>query len=322
MTMSAAFPHASRSLVWIVRPAVAGLLCILVLLVLWFYAPTFFKLNNLVNILVQASTLAVFACGMAIVMIGGGIDLSLPFNAALSAVLGAMYMRATGDPLVGPLIMIAAAIAIGAFNGIAVGYLRMIPFVVTLAMMTVTNGAAIWLTGSISIADVPDTFVDPFFTRYFGLPLSVIIAALTAVLAILLMSATVYGRRLYAVGINPRAARVARIHGERIIALSYVLAGLMAGIAAIMLTGRLASASSNLASASMVLDVVSACVIGGVSIYGGSGKIWGAVFGALFITLLNNALNAAEVSLYVNQMIRGVIIVGFVALDRFGARER
>ena len=79
-------------------------------------------------------------------------------------------------PLVGPLIMIAAAMAIGAFNGIAVGYLGMIPFVVTLAMMTVTNGAAVWLTGSISIADVPDVFVDPFFTRYFGLPLSVIIA--------------------------------------------------------------------------------------------------------------------------------------------------
>jgi ribose/xylose/arabinose/galactoside ABC-type transport system permease subunit len=322
MTMSLAHPQVRRSHVWIAHPAIASLLCVLVLVILWLYAPTFFKLNNLVNILVQASTLAVFACGMAIVMIGGGIDLSLPFNAALSAVLGAMYMRTSGDPLVGPLIMIFAALAIGAFNGIAVGYLRMIPFVVTLAMMTVTNGAAVWLTGSISIANVPDAFVDPFFARYFGLPLSVIIAALTALLAILLMSSTIYGRWLYGVGISPRAARVARIPGERVIALSYVLAGLTAGIAAIMLTGRLASASSNLASASMVLDVVSACVIGGISIYGGSGKLWGAVFGALFITLLNNALNAAEVSLYVNQMIRGAIIVGFVALDRFGGQER
>jgi ribose transport system permease protein len=213
-------------------------------------------------------------------------------------------------------------LAIGAFNGIAVGYLRMIPFVVTLAMMTVTNGAAVWLTGSISIANVPDAFVDPFFTRYFGLPLSVIIAALTALLAILMMASTIYGRWLYSVGINPRAAQVARISGERVVALSYVLAGLTAGVAAIMLTGRLASASSNLASPSMVLDVVSACVIGGISIYGGSGKLWGAVFGALFITLLNNALNAAEVSLYVNQMIRGAIIVGFVALDRFGGQGR
>src|SRR5438876_880531 len=191
----------------LVRPLASAVLCALVLALLAAYAPTFFKLNNLINILVQASTLAVMAIGMTVVMIGGGIDLSLPFTAALSAVFGAMYMRATGDPIGGPLVMIASALAIGTFNGVAVGYLRMIPFVVTLAMMTVTNGAAVWLTGSISIANVPDAFVDPFFTRYFGLPLSVIIAALTALLAILMMASTIYGRWLYGVGINPQAAR-------------------------------------------------------------------------------------------------------------------
>jgi ribose/xylose/arabinose/galactoside ABC-type transport system permease subunit len=320
MSVAAAYPAVAKSPAGLIRPLVTILLSALVLAALGFYAPSFFKLNNLVNILVQASTLAVLAIGMSTVMIGGGIDLSLPFNAALSAVLGAMYMRATGDALAGPPIMIAAATAIGALNGIAVGYLRMIPFVVTLAMMTVTNGAAVWLTGSISIADIPEVFVDPFFARYFGLPLSVIIATVTAALAVFLMASTVYGRWLYAVGINPRAAQVARIPGERVVAASYMIAGFTAGIAAIMLTGRLASASSNLASPSMVLDVISACVIGGISIYGGSGRVWGAVFGALFITLLNNSLNAAEVSLYVNQMIRGSIIIAFVALDRFGKR--
>jgi ribose/xylose/arabinose/galactoside ABC-type transport system permease subunit len=306
----------------LLRPLVTVVLCAVVLVMLWLYAPTFFKLNNVINIFVQASALAVLAVGMSTVMIGGGIDLSLPFNAALSAVLGAMYMRATGDAIVGPLIMLAAGAAIGAFNGIAVGYLRMIPFVVTLAMMTVTNGAAVWLTGSISISDIPAAFVDPFFTRYFGVPLSVIIAAFAAVAGAILMSGTVYGRWLYAMGLNAKAARVARVPGRRVIALSYVLAGATAGIGAIMLTGRLSSASANLASPSMVLDVVSACVIGGISIYGGRGRVLGAVFGALFITLLNNALNAAEVSLYVNQMIRGAIIVGFVAVDRLGSGGR
>ena len=303
------------------RIAVTLALVVVVLAVLWGFAPSFFKFNNLMNILVQASTLAVLATGMSIVMIGGGIDLSLPFSAALSAVLGALYMRATGDALVGPLVMIAAGIAIGAFNGFAVGYLRMIPFVVTLAMMTITNGAAVWLTGSISIADIPEAFVDPFFGRYFGLPLSVIIAGLMAVVTILVMSRTIFGRWLYAVGINTRAAEIARIPRRRVLALSYVIAGVTAGVAAVMLTGRLASASSNLASPSMVLDVVSACVIGGISIYGGAGRVWGAVLGALFITLLNNALNAAEVSLYVNQMIRGAIIVAFVAFDQFATRR-
>jgi ribose/xylose/arabinose/galactoside ABC-type transport system permease subunit len=297
------------------RLAVTLVLVAVVIAVLWLFAPSFFKLNNFINILVQASTLTVLAIGMSTVMIGGGIDLSLPFNAALSAVLGAMYMRATGDAIAGPLVMIAAGIVIGTANGVAVGYLRMIPFVVTLAMMTITNGAAVWLTGSISIADIPEVFVDPFFTRYFGLPLSVIIALVISILAIVLMSKTVFGRWLYAVGINGRAAEVARIPVRRVLMLSYIVAGFTAGIAAIMLTGRLASASSNLASPSMVLDVVSACVIGGISIYGGAGRVWGAVLGALFITLLNNALNAAEVSLYVNQMIRGGIIIAFIAFD-------
>ena len=304
------------------RPLVSVVLCILVLAILAVHAPSFFKLNNIINILVQASTLSVMAIGMAVVMIGGGIDLSLPFNAALSAVLGAMYMRATGDPIGGPLVMIAAALAIGAFNGVAVAYLRMIPFVVTLAMMTAANGAAVWLTNSISIAEIPDAFVDPFFTRYLGIPLSVYIAIAAAILAYVLMSMTVYGRWLYAVGINIRAARVARIPGQSVIALSYVIAGLSAGVAAIMLTGRLASASSNLASPTLVLDVVSACVVGGISVYGGVGKVYGAVLGALFMTLLSNALNAAEVTVYANQMIRGAIIVAFVAFDHFTARGR
>ena len=302
------------------RPLISLVLCVLVLGVLWIYAPTFFKLNNFINILVQSSILAVMAIGMATVMIGGGIDLSLPFNAALSAVFGALYMRATGDPIGGPLVMVVAALAIGAFNGFAVGYLRMIPFVVTLAMMTVTNGSAVWLTNSISIADIPDAFVDPFFARYLGIPLTVYIAAAVFVGAHVLMSKTVYGRWLYAVGINAKAAKVARIPGPRVIALSYVFAGLVAGIGGIMLTGRLASASSNLASPTLVLDVVSACVVGGISIYGGVGRIYGAVFGALFMTLLSNALNAAEVTVYVNQMVRGAIIIAFVALDRFTSR--
>src|SRR6476659_3851140 len=136
MTLSHAQAETPEIRLRLVRPLISLALCVLALAVLALYAPSFFKLNNLINILVQTSTLAVMAVGMAVVMIGGGIDLSLPFNAALSAVFGAMYMRATGDPFGGPVIMIATALAIGAFNGVAVGYLRMIPFVVTLAMMT------------------------------------------------------------------------------------------------------------------------------------------------------------------------------------------
>src|SRR5882672_10322606 len=127
MTLSQAQAGTPEIRLRLVRPLVSLALVVLVLAVLAIYAPSFFRLNNFINILVQASTLAVMAIGMAVVMIGGGIDLSLPFNAALSAVLGAMYMRATGDPVIGSLIMLASGLAIGFFNGIAVGYLKMIP---------------------------------------------------------------------------------------------------------------------------------------------------------------------------------------------------
>ena len=114
------------------RNFVVALAVVVVLGLLWVFAPNFFKINNLINILVQAATLAVMAVGMSVVMIGGGIDLSLPFSAAVSAVLGAMYMRATGGVVLGSLVMLASATAIGLLNGVAVGYLGMIPFVVTL----------------------------------------------------------------------------------------------------------------------------------------------------------------------------------------------
>ena len=301
------------------RNIAAALIVVVVLALLWTFAPNFFKIRNLINILVQASTLAVMAIGMAVVMIGGGIDLALPFSAALSAVLGAMYMRATGGVLVGSLIMLASATAIGALNGLAVGYLGMIPFVVTLAMMSITAGSAVWLTNSISISHLPSAFISFFRMDPAGLPIPVIVAAAACGVAAFFMDRSVFARQLYAVGSSPRAATIARLPTRRVIVMSYIAAGITAGVAAMMLTGRLASASANLASPSMVLDVVSACVIGGVSIYGGAGKVWGAALGALFISLLSNALNAAEVSLYVSQMIRGAIIIAFIAFDRFSS---
>ena len=322
--MTLAVPAAPSSVVqrYGVRSLVIALIVLFILVFLWAYAPSFFKINNLVNILVQAATLAVMAVGMSVVMIGGGIDLSLPFNAAVSAVLGAMYMRANGGVVVGSLIMLASASAIGLLNGLAVGYLGMIPFVVTLAMMSITAGSAVWLTNSISISHLPPEFIAFFRLRVAGLPVLVIVGLSFCILATFLMSRSVFARQLYAVGSNARAARIARLPTNRVIVVSYVVAGISAGLAAAMLTGRLASASANLASPSTVLDVVSACVVGGVSIYGGAGTVWGAALGALFITLLSNALNAAEVSLYVSQMIRGAVIIAFVAFDRFSTTGR
>jgi ribose/xylose/arabinose/galactoside ABC-type transport system permease subunit len=263
---------------------VTAALLLVILAVLLVFAPSFFRPNNLVNVLVQTSSLGLMAVGMAPVMISGGIDLSSPANMALGAVLGAMFMQGGGNPVIGCLIMVAASTLVGLLNGVAVALLGMIPFVVTLATMTIATGAAVWLTHSVSIADFPDSFFNVLLARIGGIPVSVYVLIVTVIVLGAGMSATPFGRYLYAIGINPRAARVARVPVRAATCGSYAVSGLMAGLTAVLLSARLGSASANMGNDGVVLDVVSACVVGGVSIYGGSGYVTGAALGACRIT--------------------------------------
>ncbi len=296
-------------------PLAIGLALLAVML--W-NAPTFFRLNNLINILVQTSALGVMAVGMSFVMIGGGIDLSIPANMAFSAVMGAYAMR-WGGVAAGLGTMIVVAGLIGLFNGTAVAAFGMTPFVVTLATMTVVGGATVWITNSISVSGFPDAFFNLVLARPFGVPLSVILLVVVAAVASVVMSSTRLGREVYAVGLNARAARVARVPVARVLLSTYLVSGLLAGLAAVMLTARLGSASANLGSDGVVLDIVSSCVVGGISIYGGSGKPVGAVLGALFIILISNSLNQLGVSFFINLVVKGIAIIAFIYLDRLTA---
>lgn len=295
-------------------------LCLL--LVMYLYAPNFFRVNNLINILVQTSALGVMAIGMTFVMVGGGIDLAIPATMAFAAVLGALVMPHAGVAA-GMLVMLATGMAIGAFNGAAVAHFRMTPFVVTLATMTVVGGATVWITNSQSLADFPESFFDLMLARPLGIPVAVIILLAVGAVASVVMTATIFGRSLYAVGLNARAARVARVPVERILFATYLVSGLLAGLAAAMLTARLGSASANLGNDGVVLDIVSACVVGGISIYGGAGRPLGAILGALFIILISNSLNQLGVSYFMNLVIKGIAIIGFICLDRVtGGQKR
>ena len=316
-----------------IRPAMGSVIALPVVLVLirvavfaavligiWWLSPMFFRPTNLINVLVQASMLAILALGMTVVMIGGGIDLSLPANMALSGILGSMAMSATGSVGLGCAAMLATGACIGALNGAAVAYLRMIPFVVTLAMMTMASGLSVWITNSTSISDQPEPFFTLFLSRPFGVPMAVVIM-LTAGLAVqTLLGLTRIGWQVYAVGTNPAAARISRVPVAAVLFQTYALAGLLAGLAAIVVTARLGSASANVGNDSVILDVVTACVIGGVSIYGGVGRPLAALAGAVFVLVLGNVLNLMGVSFFIGLMLKGAVIIGLVALD--GARER
>lgn len=306
-----AFPRPSRQVV------VSMVILIAVAIALGLNVPNFFRYNNIVNVLLQAALLGLPAIGMTVVMIVGGIDLSLPANMAMSAVAGALYMKTGGDWAFGVLIMIGTGALIGLVNGFAVSRLKMIPFVVTLATMTIISGTSVWMTNSLSISALPERFVELFAARpVFQIPITVLVVAILAFGVSVLMRSSIAGRWAYAVGINERAARVARVPVENVVLASYVFSGFMAGLAAVLLTARLGSASANMGNDGVVLDIVSACVVGGVSIYGGSGRILGAMLGALLITVLSNAMNLIGVPFYLSLVIKGVVIIAFIAADK------
>ena len=196
----------------------------------------------------------------------------------------------------------------------------MTPFVVTLASMTVIGGATVWMTNSQSLSDFPEAFFDLFLSAPAGVPVAVLVLAVVAAIASLILTSTAYGRSLYAVGLNPKAARLARAPVEWMLCSNYTISGLLAGVAAVMLTARLGSASANLGSDGVVLDIVTACVVGGVSIYGGAGMATGAVLGALFVTLISNSLNQLGVSYFMNLVVKGIAIILFIWIDRISGR--
>ncbi len=297
-------------------PVVLG---VALLLVMHLLAPNFFRPQNLINVLVQTSSLGIMAVGMTFVLLGGGIDLSVPATMAFAAVLGAFAMPAVGVAA-GVLVMLAVGTGIGVFNGVAVALFGMTPFVVTLATMTMVGGASVWLTNSQSLSNFPDVFFAVMLARPAGVPLPVILLLLATALASLVVSSTGFGRSLYAVGLNARAARVARVNVRAVLLATYIISGFLAGVTATMLTARLGSASANLGNDGVVLDIVSACVVGGVSIYGGSGRPIGAVLGALLVTLISNSLNQLGVSYFMNLVVKGIAIIGFIVLDRLASR--
>jgi len=314
---------------------------VIIAIILAIRTPHFGTFRNLTNVLEQSSTLAILAIGMSCVLIVGGIDLSLPAIMALSAVVGVIFLRATSgvtDPVTQKLIgaasipdpvlraflaiaiMVVVGMAAGAINGFAVSYLKMVPFVVTLAMQFICLGAATWLTKSVGIQidyNLNGFFVDITQKRFDYVPIDILYAIIFVVIAYLLMRRSFMGRWLYAAGTNAKTARISGIPTQKVILAAYVVSGLTAGIAAVITSGRLLSASALIAGENAVLDVVSSAVVGGVSIYGGSGSPVGAALGAVLIGLISNSMNMQRVSYDLTLMIKGLFILAFIYVYSF-----
>lgn len=292
-------------------------------LALWPFTPGLASPRNLMNLLSSLLPLLVAAIGQTCVLITGGIDLSATSAIALGSVVGASLITADGGFLAGsPLAVPAGALAmaltgllIGLLNGAAVSRLRMPPFIVTLTVMMMGRGLAVWYTGSRPIHNLP-----PAFNAIGGLlPAALVLTGTLALAAHLLLSRTLFGRWLFAIGHNRRAAEISGVPVAGTLTLAYVLSGLCAGVAAILYTGRLETGSP-VYGERVFLDVVGAAVIGGTSLSGGKGDVPGALFGALFLTLIDNSLNLLGLTHFSISMVKGGVILLAALLD--SARER
>lgn len=291
------------------------LILLVALVVMGITLPYFFTFRNLMNILRQASSLAIMAMGITIVLITGGMDISIPAVMAFSGILGSIYIVNGGAIIVGIIIMLSVATFLGIINGLAIAYLRMVPFVVTLSMQAVATGASVWMTRNISISGLPNSYVTIITGNLFGIPNSIIYALAIGLILWVLMKKTMPGRWLFSVGTNVRTSKVSGIPGDAVVFFAYLVSGFMAGVAAIFITARLESASPTMGEEGVVLNVMGAAVIGGASIYGGIGSSLGAIFGAIIMTLITNGMNMMHISYHSTLIVKGFVIIFFVAFD-------
>jgi ribose/xylose/arabinose/galactoside ABC-type transport system permease subunit len=281
-----------------------------------FTSKYFLTPNNLMTILIQSSTIAIVSIGQAFVVIGGNLDLSLGQSVCLTSYIAAILMtRMQVPPVIALLVCVIISCTIGAINGFLVAYLRVSSFIATLGMMNVCTGIAKILTGSATIANLPKSI--SFIGRGIlplGIPVSVVIMLVLFVIASFVARRTVLGRSIYANGGNREAAYFSGINVRMYTLISFIIAGLLVGIGSIVLLSRLDAATISSGKA-YEFDAVIGCVLGGISMAGGKGRIFQALFGVLFLTVFFNGMTQLNVNPFFQDVIKGIVLVFAIAID-------
>lgn len=275
----------------------------------------FLTATNLLNVTRQVTINAILAAGMTVVILSGGIDLSVGAVLAIAGAVGAGVMVAGWGWAAGVAAALAVGLAFGIANGIFVAYAKLPPFIVTLATMALARGLTLVYTGGRPIA-VREPAFTWFGHGYMGpIPVPVVLMAAVYVLGHLALTRLKIGRLIYAVGGNETASRMAGIPVEQVKVAVYAVSGLTAGLAAVVLTARLVSAQPT-AGLGYELDAIAAVILGGTSLSGGRGSIGGTVIGAFVIGILANGLNLLNVSPFYQDVAKGLVILLAVLLDR------
>ncbi|WP_419874925.1 ABC transporter permease [Candidatus Pristimantibacillus sp. PTI5] len=299
-----------------------GMVIILVLLSVGMaiFAPHFLETSNMLNIFKQVSITAILAAGMTLVILTGGIDLSVGSTVALSGVISVMITNAGVNPLIAMLAGAAIGLVAGAINGYLTAVPKLPSFIVTLGSMTYLRGLALVISGGYPLVLTNETFKFFGAGKILGIPTPIYIMTLVYIIMFFVLKYTMFGRHVYAVGGNEEAARLTGIKVERTLIKVYSISGLLAGIAGVVLAGRLFSGqptAGNMAE----LDAIAAVILGGTSFVGGFGRIQGTIIGVLIIAVLNNGLTLLNVDSYWQKVIMGGVIVVAVLLDRIRSRK-
>lgn len=296
-----------------------GLVAMLVILLVVFAVSVgvdvFLGSRNITNLFLQSAIIGMIAVCTTMLMIGGGLDLSVGTSAALVGIIVALAVEplGTGGAIIVGLLL---GLGIGFINGFCVTVIGINPLITTLGMLSVTNGLSFVLSGGLSIA-----LLEPVFSTFgrgnvAGVPVPVIVVATMFVLAYIVMTRTTYGRAMYSIGGNRQASFLAGLPVRRYQIAAYMLCSLSAAIAGIFLASRLGAADPKIALSGLELSVIAAVVLGGTSLAGGKGNLFGTLIGVLILGTLNNGMGLLSVSSYYQQIARGAVLLLAVGLDQ------
>ncbi len=298
------------------RELVLGVIVVLSGVILWAIVPNFLSVGNLRAVLIGMVPAAIIAIAMAMLLVSGGFDLSVAAVMALCGTVAA-YLVVQGWPI--PLALLATillGLVIGWFNGFLITRLRINPLVATLGTMSAARGISLVITEGYNISSLPQAFLTFGEQGPLRLPWMVWIMVLLVVVGDLLLRKSSFFRQLYYIGGNERAARLSGISVDRVRIFAYMLSGALSAVAGILLASRLNTAVPT-AGAGLELTVIAAGVIGGASLAGGEGSVFGAVLGIVFLSVVSNAVNLVNISTFWQQVVTGVALIAAVSADSF-----
>lgn len=296
-----------------------GVIIILALLIVVFTTinPVFLTLKNIINVLKQSSIMGIMAVGMTFVLLTGGIELSMGAQVSLVCVTLSMLVKNGIVPLwLAMILCVCETMLVGLFNGFVISKTKVPPLIMTLGTSTFLTGFNYTICGGLPIYGLPESLKWAGQYNVFGLiPVLIIVMLIMVAIGVFILDKTYVGRYFYAIGSNEEASKLSGINVDKICMLAYTLSGIMVGIAGILMLGRIGSGQAS-AGDGYEMDVLTGCVLGGVSTTGGKGRVGNAFFGILIIGVLSNGMAIIGLGPFPQKMVKGLVLIAAVVLDR------